>query len=94
MITYPCTAEEIGNLRVFCICDNRKPAFAWVIVDREVLAQYKTANAYIMVPAFLLSLKSTDDWEVMMKKATRQASWSAYIPEENNMSESQSDHSK
>ena len=68
----PSLVHLIGNEKMIYPCTaNKRLALAWVIIDREVLVKYKTVNTYVIVPAFLLGLKSIDDREGMMKKTTR-----------------------
>ena len=67
LTTYPCKVKEVGDVRVFCVCNDRQLDVTWVIVDREVLVQYE-CKTYKAVPVFLLCSNSADDWEVKMDK--------------------------
>jgi len=67
LTTHSCTVKEVGDVRAFCVCEDRRPNVAWVIVDREVLVQYES-KVYKAVPAFLLCSNSADDWQIKMDK--------------------------
>ena len=75
LITHPVQVKEIGDFRVFCVCDDRKPDTAWVIADREVMVKYDGRSQHVMVPALLLVPEANDDWALAMSCSSRQEYW-------------------
>ena len=65
-MTYPVTIEEVGDIKLFCVVDDKRSNYAWVIPDREVLVCYTDVDSWVMVPAFLLCMTSADDWVNML----------------------------
>ena len=77
-MTYSVTIEEVGDIRLFCVLDNKRSNYAWVIPDREEV-RYTDVESRVMVPAFLLCMTSADDWVNMLRDEERDNTWKPHV---------------
>ena len=73
------TIEGIGETRFFCVVDNNKPKYAYVIPDREVWVRYENGKSRAMIPAFLLCRTGADEWATMLGESR---GWQELIADE------------